>query len=185
MSWARRWLNEEGIRHVSLAMAELGHLPLAENAVDIVYTSHSIEPNRGREREILAEMYRVTGRYLVLLEPAYELANEKARERMDLHGYCQNLPGHAEALGMRVVRHEIFPLCANPENPTALTVIEKSKLPQTNNLNWHCPVSGYPLAEKDGFWYSDDSMLAYPILGGVPCLRGEKGIVASQYLDEP
>jgi hypothetical protein len=184
VNWARRWLGEQGIEGVKLALADLEHLPLSDNAIDVVYTSHSIEPNRGREREILAELYRVTGRYLVLLEPAYELAGEKARARMDEHGYCRDLPGQAEALGMRVVVHRLFPLSANPENPTALTVIEKATDHKPDNLDWHCPVAGGLLVERQGFWYSDQSMLAYPVLGGLPCLRCEKGIIASQYLDD-
>lgn len=184
VNWAKRWLREQGIEGVKLALADLEHLPLADHAIDVVYTSHSIEPNRGREREILAELYRVTGRYLVLLEPGYELASEKARARMDEHGYCGDLPGQAEALGMRVVRHRLFPLSANPDNPTALTVIEKATDHKPDNLKWHCPVAGGQLVESQGAFYSDQSMLAYPVLGGLPCLRGEKGIIASQFLDD-
>lgn len=183
LKWAKKWLAEQEVAGVLLAVADLENLPLADAAIDIVYTSHSIEPNRGREREILAELYRVTGRYLVLLEPGYELAHEKARARMDQHGYCRDLPGHAQSLGMKVLRHELFPLTANPDNPTALTLIQKTERRQGDDLNWYCPVSGKPLIEKNGFWYSDESMLAYPILGGLPCLRSEKGIVASQFLE--
>ena len=51
-----------------------------------------MEPNGGREKEALLELSRIARKYLVLIEPAYEYASEKGKERMDLHGYVKNLP---------------------------------------------------------------------------------------------
>ena len=75
------------------------NLPLLDNSIDIVYTSHSMEPNGGHEEELLAELYRVTNNYLILLEPAYEFASEEARARMRKHGYVTNLYETAKRLG--------------------------------------------------------------------------------------
>ena len=93
LSWSRvamamRWLEQQGARGVSLCTGDLLHMPYANDSIDIVYTSHSIEPNRGRETAILRELHRVARRYLVLLEPAYELTTDEIRARMDRHGYC-------------------------------------------------------------------------------------------------
>ena len=67
------------------------HIPFADNSIDIVYTSHSMEPNGGREKEAMAELYRVAGKYLVLLEPSYELATDDGKQRMDRLGYVKGM----------------------------------------------------------------------------------------------
>lgn len=183
LRWARRWLDEQQLPAVKLAMATLTHLPFADSAFDVVYTSHSIEPNGGKEAEILAELYRVTGRYLILLEPAYELAEPRIRARMEDHGYCRGLPAHAQSQGMKVIEHGFLPMIARPDNPTAVIIIEKDLNHSPSVAQWCCPVSHAPLQLVDQFWYSETSFLAYPELDGVPCLRSDKGIVASQFLD--
>lgn len=60
---------------VKFFIADLFSIPLKDDSIDVVYTCHSIEPNGGKEESILKELYRISGKYLILLEPAYELAN--------------------------------------------------------------------------------------------------------------
>ncbi len=180
---ARSWLDSRGHSGVGLSAASLFHAPYADSSFDVVYTSHSIEPNGGHEPAILAELFRVTSRYLVLLEPAYELAPNEAKQRMDQHGYCKDLVGHAEQLGMKVLRHELFPHSANPLNPTAMTVIEKSASVGPVVPQYACPSFRTTLTQFSDCFYSEESARAYPIIGGIPCLRRESAIIASKYLD--
>ncbi len=180
---ARSWLNSHGHREVGLAAASLFHIPYADSSFDVVYTSHSIEPNGGHESAILAELFRVTSRYLVLLEPGYELAPGEARKRMEAHGYCRNLVGHAEQLGMKVLRHELFPHSGNSLNPTALTVIEKSASASPAVPEYACPWFRTALRRFPDCFFSEESARAYPIVGGIPCLRREAAVIASKYLD--
>jgi uncharacterized protein YbaR (Trm112 family) len=183
IAFARQWLRQERIPGISLCTASLLHMPYADDSIDIVYTSHSIEPNGGREEPILRELYRVTRRYLVLLEPGYEFASHKARRRMESHGYCRDLPGVARSLGFRIIEHELFSCIANPLNPTALTIIEKlaATPPLANPLV--CPRFKTPLKEAGGMLFSPEALTVYPIIGGIPCLRLENGIIASRYLE--
>jgi len=188
LSWsrtasARQWLQQESIPGISLCTASLLHMPYATDSIDIVYTSHTIEPNGGREESILRELHRVTRRYLVLLEPSYELANDEARRRMESHGYCRNLLGIASSLGYRIIEHKLFPYTANPLNPTALTIIEKlaTTPPIANPLA--CPRLKTPLQNVDGMLFSPEALTVYPIIGEIPCLRLENGIIASRYLE--
>ncbi|MGH8865928.1 MAG: class I SAM-dependent methyltransferase, partial [Burkholderiales bacterium] len=83
----------------TLFCADLFRIPLADRSVDLVYTSHSIEPNGGRERQAVMELARVARRWLVLLEPAYDLAGDDARQRMESHGYVRNLAETIHSLG--------------------------------------------------------------------------------------
>ena len=186
ISWSRvakckQWLSSENIDNVFLSVASIFHAPYADNSFDIVYTSHTIEPNGGREVPILKELYRVASRYLVLLEPGFELATPEAQQRMTRLGYARGLKEHATSLGMKVLRHELFGLTANPLNPTAITVIEKNPAESVAQPQLACPRYGDPMVEHADSLYSPRSMRAYPKILGIPCLRIEDGIVASKY----
>lgn len=175
---ARDWLTKNGYC-ARLCCASLLRIPAVDDAFDVVFTSHAVEPNRGREAEIVRELFRVCRRYLILLEPAYELAEADARVRMDLHRYCRGLPEVARSFGYRVLDHRVFAHSANPLNPTAITIIEKNPAADQSLPDWMCPASRAPLRRIDDFLYSDDAGLAYPVLQGIPCLRVDKGIIAS------
>lgn len=103
--------------------AELGALPFEDDGIDIITTNHAIEPNGGRERDILAELLRVAKRKLVLFEPCYEIADEEGKKRMEHHGYIRGLAEHAEALGATVESVTPMEQVHNPLNPTACYVI--------------------------------------------------------------
>ena len=53
------------------------------------------------EEKALEELYRITKKYLILLEPAYEFANTKAKARMDKNGYITKLYPTALKLGFK------------------------------------------------------------------------------------
>jgi Methyltransferase domain len=181
---ARKWLAREGLPQVALCTASLARMPFADNSFDVVYTSHSIEPNGGREAEILGELYRVASRYLILLEPAYELATPEAQARMTLHGYCRDLYGHAQRLGMNIVGYQLFPVVRNPLNPTGLIIIEKDPTRAAAHPKYQCPKYRTPLLKHEQFYYSPDGFSVYPVLDDIPCLRVENSITAGSYSAE-
>lgn len=189
LSWsrvahARKWLARQGIEHTTLCTGDLFHIPLADDSIDVVYTSHSIEPNGGREADAIRELVRVARRYVLLLEPGHEFASSEGQARMESHGYCRDLHGTARNLGCDVVCHERFPHVANPLNPTALTIIRKSSIPAPANVPFSCPRYQTPLREIAGVLYSDEALVAYPIIDGIACLRIENGVLASALGDE-
>jgi len=177
----RKWLESNGIDSVHLSVASLLHMPYQDASFDVVYTSHTIEPNGGNEEPILRELYRVASRYLILLEPGYELASLESQTRMEEHGYCRNLVGIAEGLGMQVIKHEMFAHSANLMNPTAITVIEKDAAAQPAVPALACPRYGDALTDGPDSLYSEGSLRAYPKIKGIPCLRPADGIIASAF----
>lgn len=191
LSWSRvryaqYYCQETPELDIRLFTGDLFQAPLLSNSIDVVYTSHTIEPNRGRETEALRELYRIARKHLVLLEPCYELASEEAQKRMDHHGYVKGLQEAIGTLGYKVVRHELFPISSNPLNPTGLTIIEKNPNPQEIPLPespYACPVTQAPLALRDACFYAEKSLLAYPVLQTVPCLLAQNAIVASHLQD--
>lgn len=187
LSWSRiaeckKWLKKQGRSQTYLSVASLFNLPYADNSFDVVYTSQAIEPNRGQEKRILNELWRVASRYIVLSEPAYELVSEDIQQRMDKYGYCRNLKDHAESLGMKIVKYELFETkMSEPENPLGILVIEKNPDAPTAKPQLACPRYGNPLNEYEESLFSPESLRAYPKIQGIPCLRIENGIIASRY----
>ncbi|MDX2414095.1 MAG: methyltransferase domain-containing protein [Bacteroidales bacterium] len=183
ISWSRikfaaDLLNENRVQDFKLFTANLFEIPLPDNSIDVVYTSHSIEPNGGKEKEALIELYRITKNYLILLEPSYEFANNEARKRMEKNGYVRNLYSTAKELNFKVVEHRLFDFAVNPLNPTGLIIIEKGKS-DYNEPELVCPITRTKLEQhNDSFLYSNESYLAYPILDNIPCLLKENSILA-------
>lgn len=167
---------------VNLVVGNLFELPLADNSVDIVYTSHSLEPNGGHEKELLEELYRVTKKYLILLEPAYELASDEAKERMKKHGYVIGLYDIAKKLGYEIEKYELLGITSNPLNPTGLMIIKKKQdsLGKMNACCYYCPITKTRLDVIGNAFFSKQALLAYPILNGVPCLVRESAVVATK-----
>jgi ubiquinone/menaquinone biosynthesis C-methylase UbiE len=181
VAYAREWLKKQKILNATLCTGSLLNIPFADNAIDIVYTSHSIEPYGGNEAPILKELYRVTKHFLVLLEPGYEFANSESRKRMESHGYCKNLKEISKKLGFKIIEHKLFPFNFNPVNPTALTIIEKKIKPDLSENILACPKLKTPLQKIGQVLFSPEALVVYPIIGEIPCLRIENGITASKY----
>jgi ubiquinone/menaquinone biosynthesis C-methylase UbiE len=145
ISWSRTryaLLNSERAGNaISLFMADLFAIPLPDNSIDIVYTSHSLEPNGGKEKDALQELYRVANKYVVLLEPDFRNAPERGKERMIRHGYVRDLAKHADELGYEVIVSRLFDVCINPLNPTGLTVIKKRESGKASCYSFVCPIT--------------------------------------------
>jgi ubiquinone/menaquinone biosynthesis C-methylase UbiE len=173
------WLEKQ--HNINLFTWDLFNIPLQDNSIDIIYTSHSIEPNGGKEKEALEELYRITGKYLILLEPSYPFASEEGKERMKKHGYITKLHDTAKELGYEIIEYRLFDLYANPLNPTELIVIKKGSTGEKNTTPFICPNTKTALYKKADCYFSPEWLIAYPILGWIPCLLKENGIVATKY----
>lgn len=187
ISWSRvryafEYLKKKHIRNSLVFVGDLFNIPLANNSIDIVYTSHSIEPNCGKEKEALQELMRITKKYLILLEPAYEFADTDARKRMEAHGYITNLYDSAMELGLNVVEHRLFDVSRNPMNPTGLIIIKKEPIVHKLVRNQLvCPLTKAPLRLINGSYFSKDSLLVYPVIDKVPCLLVENSVIGTHF----
>jgi len=189
VSWSRvaegrKWLAENG-QEASLFVANLLNIPLEDGSVDVVYSSHSLEPNRGKEEEALRECLRVARKAVVLVEPVYELASAEAQARMRHHGYVEGLRETAEKLGAEVVDYRLLDYAPNPLNPSGVLCLRKAGIADCGGVEsrvdiWRCPMTGVELKTGSEFFYASEVGLAYPLLRGIPMLRAEHGIVASK-----
>jgi len=178
--------NTKAFANVDLFLGDLFSIPMLENSIDIVYTVHALEPNGGRESEALQELYRVTRKYLILFEPEYELGSESARNYIDKHGYVKGLYSKAKSLGYNVTRYELLvEHKENTRNNMGVILIEKDS-DRTKILKspLACPVTKTPIKKIMGNYFSEDSLLLYPVVNGIPCLLPSNAIVATHYLDK-
>ncbi len=188
LSWSRvryaKQYCEDSPKNITLFTGDMFQMPIQDNSIDVVYTSHAIEPNGGRELEALKELYRVTRKYLILLEPCFELATEVAKQRMLHHGYVTKLQSTIEELGYKVIEFKLYEHNDNPLNPTGITILEKTDnlLPVIENP-LACPNTLGALKEYESGFYAQESFLAYPKLDGVPCLLPENALIASHFED--
>ena len=189
VSWSRvsvanQWLRENG-QLAELFVADLLNIPMGDESVDVVYSSHSLEPNRGKEEEAIRECLRVARKAVVLVEPIYELASREAQARIRSHGYVEGLRETAERLGAKVSDYRLLDYTPNPLNPSGVIHLTKSGASDgSTELSsasvWRCPVTGVALEAGKEFFYARQVGLAYPVLRGVPMLRAEHVIVASE-----
>ena len=190
ISWSRcstglQWL-ECQLRRATLFVADLYSIPLATNSVDVVYTSHSLEPNGGREEEALLELLRIAKKAVVLFEPIYELASVEARQRMKSHGYVRNLKRTAERVGGIVTDYRLLSYSTRSTNPSGVLVIKNpvGRFQTDGNageIRWICPFTKLPMGQHAEAFYCMESGLAYPFLGKIPLLRPEHAVVASTF----
>lgn len=190
ISWSRihygnKYLKQKNVDNVILFTADLFNIPLTDNSIEIVYTSHSLEPNGGKEKQALEELYRIANKYIILLEPAYELANDESKRRMDSHGYVKNLVGIAKQLGYKIIENRLFELSSNPINPTQIIIIEKENKENKEGIKieFYCPITNTPLEKGEGYYYTNTGLLAYPIIKNIPCLLPQNAIVATHLND--
>lgn len=192
ISWSRvktaqEFSRRQGYPSIQFFTGDLFHIPLADNYCDLVFTVAAIQTNGGKEKEILQELYRVCKGYLIFVESCYELAGEEARQRMKKHGYMTKLWESARELGYHMETCELYGTNVNELDPMGLTIIRKD--PADSGLSVHrpaqspyvCPISRQPLKNFGDSFYCPDSMLAYPIIQGIPCLLPGNAVVATKY----
>lgn len=180
LNFAQNLLKNHKVKYTELFTSDLFNIPLPDSSIDVIYTCHSLEPNGGREKEALKELYRVAKNQIILLEPSYELASYEAKKRMEDHGYVTNLQSTIKDLGYDITDHYLSQIHLNPLNPTGITIITKN----TDKFNpplLKCPISYTSLNKLNKYFlHSPESFLTYPILEEIPCLLKENAILSSK-----
>ncbi len=193
ISWSRLYkglefshtILKENASLITPFVADMKAIPLADKCIDVVTSSHALEPNGGNLSGLLKELFRVCKEKLVLFEPSYELNSDEGRKRMDRLGYIKDIEGTVAKLGGKLLDVTPVSNVANPLNPTACYVIEPAKrdfrsaAPSGDRAAFTVPGTAFELMKTDGFWYSKETGLAFPELKGIPILKSVNGILAS------
>jgi len=166
-------------------VADIKDIPLRSKSIDVITSSHALEPNGGSLPLLLRELFRICRGHLILFEPSYELNSEAGKARMDKLGYIKDIEGAVTALGGTL--KDTIPLenVANPLNPTVCFVIQPPPTEDDYQQSlggdaiFSVPGSDFPLKPSNGFMVSAEAGLVFPILKGIPVLKASSAILAT------
>ena len=175
-------------RRLKPFVADISEIPLLDKSINVTTSSHALEPNGGKLKALLMELFRVTVDKLVLFEPCYEINSKEGKDRMDKLGYIKNVEGVVSELGGKLVDKIAIKHVYNPLNPTACFVITPpttgAQLTKKRNNTFSVPGTNMPLKKIGDFYYSTETGLCYPILKGIPVLRSNCSILATGLASE-
>jgi SAM-dependent methyltransferase len=194
ISFSRLVKGREFVRkHVKCAtirplVADFLELPFLDKSLDILMSTHALEPNGGKEIAALTEIFRVAKQLVILFEPSYENNSPDGQRRMDALGYVKGLPQAIEkARGKIVFSRQIMNngFLNSPLNPTWAYVCVPSSVSAEDPIGDRhplaCPATKLKLEEKSGFLHCSESGLIYPIISGIPILRTRNAILATAF----
>lgn len=172
-------------------VADINEIPLLDKSINITTSSHALEPNGGRLKEILIELFRITIDKLVLFEPCFEMNTEEGKQRMERLGYIRNIEGVVEELGGRLTEKITIKNISNSLNPTVCFIITPPPLakeisPSKKDIKssiFSVPGTDIPLIEVEGYYFSNEVGLCYPVLKSIPILKSNAAILASSLCD--
>lgn len=175
-------------KNCELFVANLLKTPFKDNCFDVIYTCHALEPNTNELENIIKELYRITKKYLILIEPSYELGNAQTKANIKKHKYITNLKNTAQNLlksfggGGKIIKYDLYPI-GTFSNQSAIMIIEKNQQENFNSeLGFACPVCHESLILKHKNYFCKECLLVYPVIKNIPCLTKENAILFSQYL---
>lgn len=179
IEYGKNWLKKNN-KCAHLFVGEIEEIPFRDSSIDLVYTSHSLEPNRGLETKLISELIRVANVGVVLIEPIYELASVESKKRMDQHYYVKNLLKICQAFDVFVEEYKLLPVFDNPLNRSGVIVLRKKISKKFNDENiWQCPVSKFQMNLRNGYMSVPKAGIIYPVINDTPMLLKQNAIISS------
>ena len=163
-------------------VSDMSAIPITSNSLDVITSSHALEPNAAKLDKILSELFRIAKQKLVLFEPSYELNSQVGKSRMRRLGYIENLPAIVNNLGGRIIETTPIKNVSNPLNPTVCYIIETNNNHSQGSITkpqFCIPGTNQSLYYDNGFLASAEAGIVFPILDNIPILKLEKAILAT------
>ncbi len=129
----KKFLNQNNIKIDYILQADASNIPISENSFDLIYTCHCLEQVPNLFQKSVEEMLRVSSKFVVLIEPSYELSSAASKKYIYGKNYVMitdkilsKIKGVSKILRKKLpVRQYI--------NGAEMIIIEKNTTPQTVN----------------------------------------------------
>ncbi len=157
-------------------------IPLPDSSVDLVTTCHVIEPNKIRASKIIKELYRITKKKLILLEPDNTLIKKnnrlkkKINNRFNKHNYVKNIDLKLKKLNINFKKIELENHF-NRLNPASIFIIKKNpkKINKPQFLN---PFKkNDKLLKMENCYFSKKDNRKFNIINGIILLNKNESLI--------
>lgn len=178
ISWSRLSFASANSRNlktdINFAVANMSNIPMATSSIDTVLTIHAVEPNGGKEIEIVRELARVAKKYVILIEPDFDSASNDQKTRMQRLSYIGSLNDAIKASKLTIVDRISLRNNSNPLNCASVYILKTdAKKEESRELaGWVDPIFHAELTKFEGGLRNQEG-LWYPILREIPFLRQE------------
>ena len=189
LSWSRLAVGLEFAKKYNvcfnhLAVGSAMNLPFSDNSFDIVITHHCLEQIRGHLKHIISELYRISKKAVIILEPSSDLGNWYLRQQLRMNQRVRGIKKTIKDLGYKLVAYNWLPYSIGYNNRTGMYIIEKeTKGPFPGHIPYVCPICKRPLQLHDSLLFCEECGMIYPFIKNIPCLREDDGILASNFLE--
>tara|TARA_B100000989_G_scaffold83679_1_gene59972 strand:+ start:4326 stop:5198 length:873 start_codon:yes stop_codon:yes gene_type:complete len=148
-------------------------LPMPDDSIDVVTTIHAIEPNKKDASKILKELWRISRKKLILLEPNNRLTDKMSEnkrkiinKRFKKHNYVLNLEDKIKKITPNYKVIEIKDQF-NAFNPASLFIVSKNSK-KKNKLNFLNPNNNRDvLKNNSNFCFSENTGELFPIIDDI------------------
>ena len=148
-------------------------LPLPDDSIDVVTTIHAIEPNKKDANKILKELWRISRKKLILLEPNNKLTEKMSKskrkiinKRFKKHNYVLNLEDKIKKITSNYRILEIKDQF-NVFNPASLFIVSKNSK-KKNKLNFLNPNNNKDvLKNNSNFCFSENTGELFPKINDI------------------
>ncbi len=165
-------------RKINFFVGDIAQIPMQDKSIDVITSSHAIEPNGGNEDSIAKELIRVASKKIILFEPCYEKVNINIKKRMRKLGYIKNLTKSFIKYGAFLKVVVPIKKSVDNNNPTFCYHFELSKKHiKKVKFFYTDPGTNYKLTYGNNYYRSSETQLSYPVIKGIPILRIEKSII--------
>ena len=173
--YIKNLISKKNIRKFKIFCSSHEQLPFLNNSIDLIITSHVLEPNNKYKVKVLKELLRVSRLGLCLMEPHYEISSVKQKKRMRELGYVRNIEKVFKSLNYKcIVKKKEFHL--NKNNAASIFIVRKNRISKKNSSHFVDLENKKKLTIKNDFFYSKENFRLYPCFNNIPIFSDETQI---------
>lgn len=152
------------------------NLPFKDNAIDLVITIHSLEPNNQIKIKIINELFRVSKFGIAMMEPHYEIGSITQKNRMKKFGYIKGIKNilKRKRVNFKIIKKDFH---LNNNNKSSIFIIKKiKKIKKNQQIRYVDPITKTKLTKNENILFSKNSLRAFPIVNNISLFNHDSQI---------